>query len=548
VFYVDLAVSGLIFGCMYAVMAVGLTLVYGLLRILHIAHAAVFALGAYVMVVVANTSGSIAVGFLAAIIVAPVFGIAIYRLLYQPLLIYRPDVPMIASVGLLVLMQDAFRIVFGEQGVTFRNNPFSLWVYDIAGVTVNAVQIAIVVAAIVAFTGLHLFTTQTRVGVAWRATVSKPQIAASFGVDAIKVRYLTFALSSALAAVAGGLVALLDGFVDPRTGYVVSYKALAIIVLGGLGSVRGTLVASLVLGIVGILRHDLHRRVAQPRRDRVSGADCAVDGPPARLHRNAHHMSAYEISLISVIGINVMLAVSLNMISGFCGQISLGHGAFYGAGAYAAALVAVATHNLILALAAGAIVGSLLGIVVGFASLRVRSDFLAITTIGVNFLFTGFVRKQSWLGGEMGISAIPTSGLGASGNMALIIVFAIVTVALSLYINSSWMGFTFRAVSEDEDAATTLAIKASNYKLAAFGIGTALAGLAGGLYAYFTQFITVDAFDFIVSVMLLAMVVIGGIGSTWGVTAAAIILTRCRRRSGFSTIIGCWYSEVCWSW
>ena len=249
-FYVDLAVSGLIFGCMYAVMAVGLTLVYGLLRILHIAHAAVFALGAYVMVVVANTSGSIAVGFLAAIIVAPVFGIAIYRLLYQPLLTYRPDVPMIASVGLLVLMQDAFRIVFGEQGVTFRNNPFSLWVYDIAGVTVNAVQIAIVVAAIVAFIGLHLFTTQTRVGVAWRATVSKPQIAASFGVDAIKVRYLTFALSSALAAVAGGLVALLDGFVDPRTGYVVSYKALAIIVLGGLGSVRGTLVASLVLGIV----------------------------------------------------------------------------------------------------------------------------------------------------------------------------------------------------------------------------------------------------------------------------------------------------------
>jgi branched-chain amino acid transport system permease protein len=250
VFYVDLAVTGLIFGCMYAMMAVGLTLVYGLLRILHIAHAAVFALGAYVTVVVANTTGSIGVGFLAAMIAAPVFGIAIYRLLYQPLLIYRPDVPMIASVGLLVLMQDAFRIVFGEQGVTFRSNPFALSVYDIAGVTVNAVQIAIVASAIIVFAGLHVFTTRTRIGVAWRATVSKPQIAASFGVDAIKVRYLNFAISSALAAVAGGLVALLDGFVDPRTGYVVSYKALAIIVLGGLGSVRGTLVASLVLGIV----------------------------------------------------------------------------------------------------------------------------------------------------------------------------------------------------------------------------------------------------------------------------------------------------------
>jgi branched-chain amino acid transport system permease protein len=109
--------------------------------------------------------------------------------------------------------------------------------------------------------------------------------------------------------------------------------------------------------------------------------------------------------------------------------------------------------------------------------------------------------------------------------MVMILIFAVLTVALSLYINASWMGFTFRAVSEDEDAATTLAIKASSYKLAAFGIGTALAGLAGGLYAYFTQFITADAFDFIVSVMLLAMVVIGGIGSTLGVTAAAIVLT-----------------------
>ena len=236
-------------------------------------------------------------------------------------------------------------------------------------------------------------------------------------------------------------------------------------------------------------------------------------------------MSAYEISLVSVIGINLMLAVSLNIISGFCGQISLGHGAFYGAGAYAAGSVAVATGSPALALLAAVVVGSMLGVAVGFASLRVRSDFLAVTTIGVSFLFTGFVRKQGWLGGEMGISGIPPSGLGAAGNMGLIIACAMATIALSLYINSSWMGFSFRAVGEDEDAASTLGIKAAAYKIAAFGIGTAIAGLAGGLYAFFTQFITVDAFDFIVSIMLMAMVVIGGMGSTWGVAAAAVVLT-----------------------
>jgi branched-chain amino acid transport system permease protein len=236
-------------------------------------------------------------------------------------------------------------------------------------------------------------------------------------------------------------------------------------------------------------------------------------------------MSAYEISIISIVGINVILAVSLNMISGFCGQVSLGHGAFFGAGAYAAALAMVSTASVPFAIFAALVTGSLLGIAVGFASLRVRSDFLAVTTIGVNFLFIGFVRKQAWLGGEMGISGIPATGLGASGNMIMILLFACATIAFSFYVSRSWMGFAFRAVGEDEGAAATLGINAGAYKLAAFGIGTALAGLAGGLYTFFTQFITADAFDFIFSVTLMAMVVIGGIGSTSGVVFAAIGLT-----------------------
>lgn len=236
-------------------------------------------------------------------------------------------------------------------------------------------------------------------------------------------------------------------------------------------------------------------------------------------------MSAYEISIISIIGINVILAVSLNMISGFCGQISIGHGAFFGAGAYAAALTMVGSGSVLLAIVAALVTGGLLGLAVGFASLRVRTDFLAVTTIGVNFLFVGFVRKQAWLGGEMGISGIPATGFGAVGNMTMILLFAAATVALSLYISRSWMGFAFRAVGEDEGTAATLGINAGAYKLAAFGIGTALAGVAGCLYTFFTQFITADAFDFIFSVMLMAMVVIGGIGSTWGVVVAAIGLT-----------------------
>jgi branched-chain amino acid transport system permease protein len=236
-------------------------------------------------------------------------------------------------------------------------------------------------------------------------------------------------------------------------------------------------------------------------------------------------MSLYAYSLLSILGINIMLAVSLNLISGLCGQFSLGHGAFYGAGAYAAALCATAGYSVPVALLAGIVVAGILGFIVGFASVRLREDFLAVTTIGVSFLFVGFVRKQHWLGAEMGLSKIPGSGLGPDGNAVMILLLAAATIAFSLYLNRSWMGFAFRAVADDEQAARTIAIPASTYKLVAFAIGTAIAGLAGGLYTYFTQFIVPDSFGFILSVTLMAMVVIGGTGSTWGVVAAAIILT-----------------------
>jgi branched-chain amino acid transport system permease protein len=183
-------------------------------------------------------------------VAAALLGAAIYRLLYQPLLAFPPYVPMIASMGLLIFMEDGFRIVFGEQGLTFARNPYPTQIYSVFGVTINAVQIAMIVATAVCLTALILFTTRTRVGIAWRATVSNPKIATSFGVNAVQVRYLNFLIGSALAALAGALIALLNNFVEPTMGFVVSYKALAIIVLGGLGSVRGTLIASFALGLV----------------------------------------------------------------------------------------------------------------------------------------------------------------------------------------------------------------------------------------------------------------------------------------------------------
>ena len=237
-------------------------------------------------------------------------------------------------------------------------------------------------------------------------------------------------------------------------------------------------------------------------------------------------MGIYEISLATIVCINIILAVSLNLITGFCGQISLGHAAFYGIGAYAAALMAQAgtpgpISLLVAALAAGSV-----GTIVGLASLRVRDDFLAITTMGVGFLFLGIVRQQeSILGGEMGLSSIPSFGLSKTGFFVLTLFFAVLVILFSLYIKRSWMGFAFEAVADDEDTARTLGVDVPSYKLAAFALGTAWAGLAGGLYTYFTRFIVPDEFGFITSITILSMVAVGGIGSVYGVLVGATLLT-----------------------
>lgn len=235
-------------------------------------------------------------------------------------------------------------------------------------------------------------------------------------------------------------------------------------------------------------------------------------------------MEAYLASLAVFAALNVMLALGLNMISGFCGQISLGHAAFYGVGAYTAALLSVAGTPFAVCLVAGAAMAGLVGLVVGIASLRVRDDFLAITTMGVGFLFLGVVRKQDWLGGEFGIAQIPAP-LGGTGMAVLATLCAAGAVALSLHVGASWMGGVFRSIAADETAARSIGIDTARYKLWAFLLGTTGAGLAGGLYAHVTGLIVPDAFGFVQSVTILAMVVIGGIGSTWGVVAGAVLLT-----------------------
>ena len=247
--YFELFVQGLIHGSMYAVIAIGLTLVYGLLRILHVAHAGLFTLGGYLCLLLTNALGSFALAVPLSMGAVGIVGMVIYRLCYQPILNRPPYVALIASIGLFIAMEEFYRLVFGPYGLSYAHPPLqaplTFW-----SIHLRTGEVVMAASAAGLLGILFVLTRKTRMGVAWRATVDDPEMARSFGVDTIFVRYLNFFIGSALAAMGGIFVSVLSNLVEPTMGGVPSYKALAIIVLGGLGSVPGTLWASLILGVL----------------------------------------------------------------------------------------------------------------------------------------------------------------------------------------------------------------------------------------------------------------------------------------------------------
>jgi branched-chain amino acid transport system permease protein len=248
--YFELLIQGVIQGSIYALIALGLTLVYGLLRILHVAHAALFTLGGYIGVVVTNATGSFTLALLVAMLVVGMVGMAMYKLAYQPLLTQPPYVALIASIALFIASEEIYRIVFGPYGLSYLTPPLHGQIEIFAGFYLKYAELLVITLSLVLFSALAWLSTRTRTGVAWRASVTDPDIARAFGVNIQRVRYLNFFIGSAFAAAAGVLVALLNNLVEPTMGSVPSYKALAIIVLGGLGSIRGTLIAALLLGVL----------------------------------------------------------------------------------------------------------------------------------------------------------------------------------------------------------------------------------------------------------------------------------------------------------
>lgn len=244
--------NGLAIGSIYALITLGLALVYGILRILHVAHAAVYTVGAYLGVWLYGLTGTLLIAIPGSMILCAMLGIAIERFVYFPLLKYPPYVPLIGSIALFMGLEELCRIVAGPDIITFPAElPFPA--FSIGGVSISPTLTAVYVVTALVLLFLWFITTKTEFGLAMRAASQDMEVASSLGADSQRVVDATFCIGSAIAAIAGILVGIYYNQVYPTMGAVPAYKTLALIVIGGMGSAQGAVLAAILLGIAETL-------------------------------------------------------------------------------------------------------------------------------------------------------------------------------------------------------------------------------------------------------------------------------------------------------
>ena len=241
-------------------------------------------------------------------------------------------------------------------------------------------------------------------------------------------------------------------------------------------------------------------------------------------------MSSYAITILTLIVIQAIVVCGLNVIVGYAGQISLGHAAFFGIGAYSAALLSTqAGMSFWTALPIVLVICALCGLLLGLPSLRLKQDFLAITTIGINFIVQAVFLYVPFFGGALGISGIPRirffgEALKGADFLYLCLACLAIVMAVCWFFTRVFAGLACFALREEESAATSMGISPVRFKLLAFMLGTVFAGLGGSLYAHYMRFVSADDFSFPLSISFMSMLVLGGMGSILGPLVGALIL------------------------
>ncbi|UFS69294.1 branched-chain amino acid ABC transporter permease [Geomonas sp. RF6] len=269
--------------------------------------------------------------------------------------------------------------------------------------------------------------------------------------------------------------------------------------------------------------------MGEPRKTHVTFRNVAVAtlivAALVQLLGNAGLFNNYYLHILAIIGMNIILVASLNLVNGYMGEFALGHAGFMAVGAYAAALIALklplpALARLPLSLAGGVLAAGLVGYLVGLVTFKTVGDYLAIITLGFNMIIVNAIQNIDYLGGPRGLTAIPKGT-----NLVTVAVCTVLTYWILRNLVDSIYGRMWLSIRENAIAGELMGIDVNRVKNLAFTIAAAFAGLAGGLYAQYQQFITPKSFDYLKTTDILVMLYLGGMGSLSGSILGVVFYT-----------------------
>ncbi len=565
----DALVAGLITGNSYALIALGLSLIFGVADLINFAHGSVFALGAMVgWWLVAERGWPLPAALAGAVLVTAVLGLLIERLALRPLVNAPPIAPLLSTVAIGLILDRASELIFGPET---RNFPSQLATGNlrVGGIRFGTLDLAILAVSLLSVAALWLFLARSRLGWAVRATAQDRDAARQMGVDVGAIQGLAFAIASGLAGVGGVLVGMYYGNIEPSIGFDAGISGFTAAVLGGLGSLPGAVVGGLLLGVaesfgvtwfggstrqlvsfavlVGVLwlrPNGLLGARGAALREPLTGTFFGRGGAvPVRPWQLALLValaavavpvlgSDYQVQVAGLVAIYALLALGLTLLAGTAGQVSLGQAGFFAIGAYASALLTTDRGwNFWPAFAVAGLVAAVAGAVVVAPAVRLSGHYVAIATLGIGAMVVAVI--LNWEGlthGPLGIFGIPAPTLFGREIVTprdyYVLSGAVLLACGALVgrLQGSHLGWAWRGIREDEVAARGVGVDPAAHKALAFALGALVSGLAGSLLAHQFTFISPDVFGFQVSLLALTIVVLGGMSNILGGVLAAAVL------------------------
>lgn len=564
---IDTLFSGVIHGSAYALVAVGMSLIFGVTNVANFAQGSIVAVGMMVACQLGGMGWGFAPTALVVIAVTGVLGFVMNAIVISPLEGRKPIAALLATIGVGQIIDSSLQLIFGT-----RTRPFpdllETYNFQLGGLRFGTSDIVMAITAIVLMAALWAFLTYGKAGQAIRATSQDPDAARQMGVPVGSIRNLSFVIGSVLAGISGIFVGLFNQSVNPMNGGTIGMTAFVAATIGGLGSIPGAVVGGLALGVIeafgiswfGDGAHDLITfgallLILILRPQGLLGGRDSVHSEPmtgtfvgeARplflpwwgnllLVAAAVAVPFFASDYISGVGTQVAIyaiaAVGLTLISGLSGQTVLGIAGSIAVGAYAVGILTTRQHlPFLLALLIAGLVAAVVASLLTAPVWKLSGHYVAIATIGVGAVTVAIIRLWTPLtNGSLGISGIPMprvfGQLLYTQQMQLLldVIVLILAVAIVSRIHRSQLGATFAAVGSDQDAAESLGIRSGAYKALAYALAAFFAGVAGGLLAAQYTYIDPTIFTTTMSTLVLTIIVLGGMNSPLGAVLGSIIL------------------------